>query len=146
MEVTVTTWVIALIGLVLLSLLGALQAVALLRPRAQWTIDNVYGGSPDNTDPKAYFAFNQASARADPFLLAPLQIVGSIGMLAGERWGFLLALMASVPLWYTAVYFYLWHRDLGYREPTFTYWVLILGMWPVFGIVESVYCFTRLIE
>ena len=102
MEVTAATWVIALIGLALISLLGALQVVALLRPREQWTIDNVYGGSPDNTDPKAYFAFNQASAWADPFLLAPLQIVGSIGMLAGERWGFLLALMASVPLWYTA--------------------------------------------
>ena len=146
MEVTVTTWVIALIGLALVSLLSALQVVALLRPRAQWTIDNVYGGSPDNTDPKAYFAFNQASAWADPFLLAPLQIVGSISMLSGERWGFLLALMASVPLWYTAVYFYLWDCDLCCRQPTFTYWVIIWGMWPVFGIVESVYCFTRLIE
>ena len=146
MEVTVATWVIALIGFALISLLGALQIVALLRPRARWTIDNVYGGSPDNTDPKAYFAFNRASAWADPFLLAPLQIAGSIGMLAGDRWGFLLALMASVPFWYTAVYFYLWDRDLGYREPTFTYWVIMWGMWPVFGIVEGVYCFIRLIE
>lgn len=146
MEVTVATWVIALIGFTLISLLGALQIVALLRPRARWTIENVYGGSPDNTDPKAYFAFNRASAWADPFLLAPLQIAGSIGMLAGDRWGFLLALMASVPLWYTAVYFYLWDRDLGYREPTFTYWVIMWGMWPVFGIVEGVYCFIRLIE
>lgn len=146
MEVTAATWVIALIGLALISLLGALQVVALLRPREQWTIDNVYGGSPDNTDPKAYFAFNQASAWADPFLLAPLQIVGSIGMLAGERWGFLLALMASVPLWYTAVYFYLWDRDLGYRQPTFTYWVITWAMWPVFGVVEGIYCFVRLVE
>ena len=146
MEVTAATWVIALIGLALISLLGALQVVALLRPREQWTIDNVYGGSPDNTDPKAYFAFNQASDWADPFLLAPLQIVGSIGMLAGERWGFLLALMASVPLWYTAVYFYLWDRDLGYRQPTFTYWVITWAMWPVFGVVEGIYCFVRLVE
>jgi len=144
--VTAATWVIALIGLALISLLGALQVVALLRPREQWTIDNVYGGSPDNTDPKAYFAFNQASAWADPFLLAPLQIVGSIGMLAGERWGFLLALMASVPLWYSAVFFYLWDRDLGYRRPTFMYWVVTWAMWPVFGVVEGIYCFVRLTE
>ncbi|MDH4147480.1 MAG: hypothetical protein OEY23_20175 [Acidimicrobiia bacterium] len=146
MEVTTATWVIALIGFALVSLLGALQVVALLRPRERWTIDNVYGGSPDNTDPTAYFAFNQASAWADPFLLVPLQIVGSIGMLAGQRWGFLLALMASVPLWYTAVYFYLWDRDLGYRQPTFAYWVLTWGMWPVFGVVEGIYCFVRLVE
>ena len=146
MEVTAATWAIALIGLVLMSLLAALQLVALVRPRARWTIDNVYGGSPDDTDPDAYFAFNRASAWADPFLLAPLQIAGSIGMLLGERWGFLLALMASVPFWYTAVFFYVWDRDLGFRRNTLSYWVLTWGMWPVFGVVESAYCFVRLIE
>lgn len=46
MEVTAATWIVALVGLVLIALLGGLQLVALLRPRAQWTIDNVYGGSP----------------------------------------------------------------------------------------------------
>ena len=64
MEVTVTTWAIALIGLGLISLLASLQLVAVLRRRASWTIDNVYGGSPDQTDPVAYFAFNQAFAWA----------------------------------------------------------------------------------
>jgi hypothetical protein len=145
MEVTATTWIVALVGLVLIGLLGSLQLVALLRPRAQWTIDNVYGGSPEDTDPAAYFAFNQATAWADPFLLVPLQVGASIGMLLGERWGFLLGLPASVPFWYTAVFFYFWDRDLGIRRNSFGYWVLTWGMWPVFGIVEGVYCFIRLL-
>jgi hypothetical protein len=76
----------------------------------------------------------------------PLQIGGSIGMLAGERWGFLLALMASVPFWYTAVAFYIWDRDLGFRKRTASYWVITWGMWPVFGVIESVYCLVRLLE
>ena len=146
MEVTTATWAIALTGLGLISLLSALQLVALVRPRAQWTIDNVYGGSPDDTDPNAYFAFNRASAWADPLLWAPLQVAGSIGMLLGERWGFLLALMASVPFWYTAVFFYFWDRDLGFRRNTVAYWIVTWGMWPVFGVVEGVYCFVRLVE
>lgn len=146
MEVTAATSVIAVTGLGLIVSLGTLQIVALVRPRATWTIDNVYGGSPDETDPKAYFAFNQASAWADPFLWAPLQIVGSIGMLLGERWGFLLGLMASVPFWYTAVFFYFWDRDLGFRKNTLGYWVVIWGMWPVFGVAEGFYCFVRLVE
>lgn len=146
MDVTATTWVIALTGLALISLLATLQLVAVFRPRAAWTIENVYGGSPEDTDPKAYFAFNQACAWADPFLWAPLQIVGSVGMLLGERWGFLLALVASVPFWYTAVFFYFWDRDLGFRKPTFNYWVVVWGMWPAFGVVEGVYCFVRLLE
>jgi hypothetical protein len=145
-EVTTATWAIALTGLGLISLLTALQLVAVVRPRAKWTIDNVYGGSPDDTDPQAYFAFNRASTWADPFLWAPLQVTGSVGMLLGERWGFLLALMASVPFWYTAVFFYLWDRDLGFRRNTAAYWVVTWGMWPVFGVVEGIYCFVRLIE
>jgi hypothetical protein len=41
---------------------------------------------------------------------------------------------------------FIWDRDLGYRKNTFTYWVFIWGMFPVFGILESVYCFVRLLE
>jgi hypothetical protein len=145
-DVTALTWVVAITGLVLIVLLGGLQLVAALRPRAAWTIANVYGGSPDDTDPKAYFAFNQGSAWADPFFWAPLQIAGSIGMLLGERWGFMLALMASVPFWYTAIWIYIWDRDMGFRENTFTYWVIVWGIWPAFGILEGMYSFYRLLD
>lgn len=145
MEVTTATWIVALSGLGLIAVLSGLQLVAVIKPHAQWTIDNVYGGSPEDTDPAAYFAFNQSSAWADPFLWAPLQVAGSIGMLLGERWGFLLALMASVPFWYTAVFFFIWDRDLGFRENTARYWIIIWGLWPAFGIVEGAYCFARLL-
>jgi hypothetical protein len=145
-EVTVATWFVAIVGLVLIILLGGLQLVAVLRPRSAWTIENVYGGSPDTTDPTAYFAFNQGYAWADAIFWAPLQIAGSIGMILGHRWGFLLALVASVPFWYTAIPIFIWDRDLGYRRNTSTYWVFIWAMWPAFGIAEGIYCFVRLME
>ena len=146
MEVTAATWLVAIAGLLLMFLLGGLQLVAVLRPRSAWTIENVYGGSPETTDPKAYFAFNQGYAWADAIFWAPLQIAGSIGMILGYRWGFLLALVASVPFWYTAIPIFIWDCDLGYRRNTFTYWVIIWGMFPAFGIVEGIYCFVRLME
>lgn len=145
MEVTSLTWVVAIGGLLLMGLLASLQAVALVNPRAQWTIDNVYGGSPEGTDPKAYFAFNQGYAWADPIYWAPLQITGSIGMVLGQRWGFLLALMASVPFWYTAIPIFIWDRDMGFRQNTFVYWVIVWGMFPAYGVVAGVYCFVRLL-
>ena len=144
MEVTTLTWVIAAVGLVLILLLGSLQFVAVLRPRTEWTIKNVYGSSPEDTDPKAYFAFNQGYAWADSFLWAPLQIAGSIGMLLGERWGFLLALAASIPFVYTAIPIFIWDRDMGFRENTLFYWLIVWGIWPAFGVVEFVYCLVRL--
>lgn len=145
MEVTPLTWVIALAGLVLIVLLAALQLFAVVRPRARWTIDNVYGSDPSATDPTAYFAFNQGLAWADPFFWAPIQIAGSIGMLAGQQWGFLLALMASVPFWYTAILLFIWDRDLKFRKASAAYWVT-WGIWPVFGVAEGTYCFVRLLE
>jgi hypothetical protein len=146
MDVTLSTWIISIAGLAIIGLLGALQLVAVLRPRAEWTIENVYGGSPEDTDPTAYFAFNQGFARADVFAWVPLQIAGSIGMMLGERWGFLLALAGSVPFVYTAFNMFIWDRDLGFRQPTFTYWVFVWGMFPAFGVIEGVYTFVRLLD
>ncbi len=144
MDVTAWTWAVAIAGLALIGIIFAVQLIAVLRPRAEWTVENVYGGDPSATDPTAYFAFNQGFAWADTVFWAPLQVAASIGMLLGERWGFALGIAASVPFWYTAVLFFIWDRDLGFRRPTFGYWVVVWGMWPVFGLVEGVYCLLRL--
>ena len=92
----------------------------------------------------AYFAFSQGYAYADVFLWAPLQFAGSIGMLAGQQWGFLLALVASIPYVYTAIPIFIWDRDLGFRENTLFYWLIVWGIWPLFGVIQFVYCFARL--
>ena len=146
MEVTALTWIVAIGGLLLIGLLAVLQLIAVLNPRGAWTIRNVYGGDPSRTDPRAYFAFNQGWAWVDAFLWAPIQIAGSVGMVLGERWGFLLALIASVPFVYSAIPIFIWDRDLGFRRSPFAYWVLTWGMFPSFGALEMVYCFFRLLE
>jgi hypothetical protein len=146
MDVTTGTWAVALGGLILMALLGGLQLVAVAKPRSEWTIDNVYGGDPADTDPRAYFAFNQGYAWADSLFWAPLQIAGSIGMLLGQRWGFLVALMASVPFWYTAIPIFIWDRDMGFRRNTVFYWVVVWGMFPVYGIVAGAYILVRLLQ
>lgn len=145
MDVTAFTRVVALGGLILMALLGGLQLVAVVRPRAAWTVANVYGGEPNATDETAYFAFNQGFAWADVALWAPLQIAGSIGMLMGERWGFLLALAASLTFVYTAIQFFIWDRDLGFRKNTLGYWIVVWAMWPAFGLLQGVYTFLRLL-
>ncbi len=145
MDVTPLTWLVASTGLALIGILAGLQLVAVLRPREPWTVDNVYGGSPDATDGAAYFAFNQGYAWADTFFWAPLQIAGSIGMLLGYRWGFLLASMASVPYWYSAVSLFIWDRDLRFRKSTLSYWTTF-AIFPVYGIAAGLYCFLRLLD
>ena len=145
MEVTILTWIVGVAGLLIMGLLVALQLVAVVNPRGEWTIDNVYGGDPKHTDPKAFFAVNQGYAWADTFFWGPIQITGSIGMLLGHRWGFLLALIGSVPFCYTAITIFIWDRDMGFRKNTFVYWAFVWGMFPLFGVFEMIYCFVRLV-
>jgi hypothetical protein len=145
MEVTLLTWIVAVAGLVIMGLLFALELVAVFRPRGEWTVKNVYGSDPSATDARAYFAYNQGLAWADVLFWAPIQLAGSIGMLAGQRWGFLLALMGAVPFVYTAITIFVWDRDMGFRRRTFEYWVIVWGMFPAFGILEMAYCFWRLL-
>jgi hypothetical protein len=146
MEVTILTWVVGVAGLFIMGLLVSLQLVAVFKPRAEWTLENIYGGDASGTDPKAFFAFNQGYAWADTLFWGPIQIIGSIGMLLGQRWGFLLALMGSVPFLYSAITIFIWDRDMGFRRNTFVYWVVVWGMFPAFGLLEMVYCFLRLMS
>ena len=71
-------------------------------------------------------------------------MAGSIGMLLGNRWGFLLALIGSVPFVYSAITIFIWDRDMGFRRNTFGYWVFVWGIFPAFGVLEMIYCFARL--
>jgi len=145
MDVTIATWAVAVTGLMLIVLLGTFQGVAVANPRDDWTVRNVYGGDPAHTDPTAYFSHNQGYAWADVFFWAPLQIGAAIGMLLGERWGFLLGLAASVPFVYSAILIYIWDRDLEFRRNDLTYW-FVWVMWPAFGVIQGLYCFVRLLE
>ena len=145
MEVTALTWVVGIAGILIMGILFSAQLIAVIKPRSEWTIKNVYGAEPGTTDPKAFFAVNQGYAWADVMFWGPIQFVGSVGMLMGFPWGFLLALIGSVPFVYTAITIFIWDRDMGYRKNTFTYWVFVWAMFPAFGMVEMVYCFVRLL-
>ncbi len=54
--------------------------------------------------------------------------------------------MASVPFWYSAILIFVWDRDMGVRRNTVHYWIVILGMFPAYGIIEGIHCFTTLLE
>jgi hypothetical protein len=49
MDVTIWTIVIAVVGLMIAGVLLAAQLVAGIRPKSRWTIDNIYGGSPERS-------------------------------------------------------------------------------------------------
>jgi hypothetical protein len=54
MGVRALTVVVAVLGLLIMGLLALLEWVAVVRPRGEWTVRNVYGGDHSATDARAY--------------------------------------------------------------------------------------------
>ena len=133
MEVTDNTRIVAVLGLFMITLLEVFQFMILLRPRSEQSL----------TPPEVY---DLGWAYADTLWSLPLQIGGSVGMLLGRKWGFLLALVASTFYVYSSIFIFVWDRDLGLREKTFVYWVIVWGMWPAYGLLEGLYAFVRLMQ
>ena len=146
MAVTRATVVVAVFGVVTMGILFFAQLCAVLAPQSQWTIDNIYGGNITVTDSTAYFAYHQGWAKIDVFFACPLQFLASYGMLRGRKWGFLMALAAAVPPFYSSVPIFIWDREkMGGRENTIEYWAFVWGQFPLLGLVEGIYCFLRLL-
>ncbi|MDC1142132.1 hypothetical protein OAU50_03500 [Planctomycetota bacterium] len=144
MELTTNAMVLAIVGTALMTLLFALQLIAVVRPESPWTIKNVFKGDPDTTDRKAYFAFNKGLAWADVIFWGPLQFASCIGILACERWGYVFAMGSAVPFIYTGITLFVWDREMGIRESTTSYWAL-WAVFPVFGAIQFLYCSWRLL-
>jgi hypothetical protein len=78
MEVTTLTGIVAVAGMLSMACLGRLQLTAALRPRGSWVIENVYGGSSESTDSKAYFALNQGIDWAETIFWAACSLPAAL--------------------------------------------------------------------
>ena len=146
MEVTVTTWAIALIGLGLISLLASLQLVAVLRPACDLDRRQRVRRVTRSDRPRRLLRVQPGQCLGRPILVgtaadrrqhrhAPRRAVGIPACAHG----------LGAVLVHVGVLLHLGPRP-RLPENTFNYWFVIWGMWPVFGVTEGVYCFVRLLE
>ena len=105
---TLTTWVLVIFGLVFVfAILLYGQILMVLRPHSQKTKDLLIGKGEDWRD-KTHFRFSVGGAWADLLFWLPMLLTGSIGVLFGYRWGYVLWAVSggisayiSIILWFT---------------------------------------------
>ena len=141
---TIITWVLVVFGLVTcLPLFGA-QLVMLFKPSSQKASDILIGKGKEWRD-KTHFHSALGMAWADWLLLAPLLMAGSVGVLSGHLWGYVLwAAAGAISLYINIV---LWILEKKYVYPSqgpLIYYTYYWGFFIYWGTAVLIYSTLRL--
>ena len=140
-EPTTITWIIALFGVItFLPLLGA-QLVMILKPNSQITKDLIIGKGEDWRD-KTHFKSALAFAWADLIIILPLFILGTILVIQGQLWGYVVWISLGVLSIYFSILFWVLEKEYTYKSAGwiayFTYFWGFFLYWGVGVIIHSV--------
>lgn len=143
-EPTAVTWILVIFGAVTLVPLFLVQLVILLKPRSRLASDLLVGKNRtwrDNT----HFRLAYGCAWGDWLILLPLATVGSVAVINGYAWGYLLwAAAAVITLYINTV---LWFVERQYVLPAFgalAYYTCYWGFFMVWGAAAFCYALLRL--
>lgn len=144
LEPTLITWVLVLFGILQMLPLLIVQFFMILRPGSQRVKDIIIGKGEDwrdRTHRRSAYGF----AWADWMLQIPLGIAGSIGVLLGTPWGYVLWGAAGSICLYANVF--LWFLEKEYVYPScgpLAYYTYYWGFFVLWGAAALVYAALRL--
>lgn len=143
-ERTIVTWVLVIFGVIALLPLLYAQLTILVQPHGQKAKDILIGKGEDWRD-KTHFRSAYGFAWADWILLIPLFVSGSIGVLLGSGWGYVLwAAAGTISLYINIV---LWFMEKEYVYPScgpLAYYTYYWGFFVVWGGAALAYAALRL--
>ena len=143
-EPTKVTWILVIFGAVTLLPLFFAQLVILFRPDSKNARDILIGKGEDWRD-NTHFRSAYGLAWADWLLLLPLAVSGSIGVLTGHSWGYVLWACAGALSLYINIY--LWILERKYVYPScgpLAYYTYYWGFFVYWGAAAVAYSVIRL--
>ena len=141
MQATLVTWILVIFGVITLMPLFWAQVAMLLRPDSQETRNLIIAKGEQWRD-KTHFKVALGGAWADWLFFVPLFVVGSIGMLLSQPWGYVLFGAAGACSLYVNII--LWFTEKEYVYPTrgplkyFTYYWGFFVYWGALALTYSV--------
>ena len=138
MQPTIVTWILVIFGAITLVPLLLIQLLMLVKPNSQKTKDLIVAKGEDWRD-KTHFAW------ADWLIVAPLLTLGSIGVILGYAWGYVLwGAAGSISLYINIV---LWFLEKEYVYPSrgaLAYYSYYWGFFVYLGALALAYSAMRL--
>jgi hypothetical protein len=141
MQPTLVTWALVVFGAVTLAPLVVAQLAMLVKPHSQQARDMLIAKGEDWRD-ETHFRSALGCAWADWLLMVPLVASGSIGVLLGHAWGYVLWGAAGSMVLYINIV--LWFMEKKYVYPSrgairyFTYYWGFFVYWGALALAYSV--------
>ena len=138
------TWLLVLFGALTLLPLVLAQLAMLIRPNSRRAKDILIGKGEDWRD-KTHFRSAYGFAWADWALLVPFGLAGSIGVLVGHPWGYVLWGAAGTMSLYSNLVLWFLEREYVYpsRGPL-AYYTYYWGFFILWGVAALGYSAFRL--
>ncbi len=144
MPPTPVTWALVIFGVITLMPLFLAQISMLIRPDSRGTRNLLIGKGEDWRD-RTHYRFSRGAAWTDWLFFVPLFVAGSIGVLQGESWGFVLFGAAGACSLYINII--LWFTEKEYVYPSrgpFRYFTYYWGFFVVWGALALAYSVVRI--
>ena len=144
LEPTVVTWILIIFGAITLVPLLFAQLTILVDPQGQRARD-VLVAKGENWRDRTHFRSAYGFAWADWLLVVPLTTAGSVGVLLGEAWGYVLwGAAGAISLYVNVV---LWFMEKEYVYPSrgpLAYYTYYWGFFVIWGATALGYAAFRL--
>jgi hypothetical protein len=138
-ETTVLTWVIALFGAITFFPLFGAQLIMLFNPKGQKAKDLIIGKGADWRD-RTHFKSALAFAWADIIIILPLFILGTVLVLNGQQWGYIIWLSLGVLSIYFSILFWVMEKEYTYKLVGWlAYYTYFWGFFLYWGMGAIVY-------
>jgi hypothetical protein len=142
---TLTTWVLVIFGLVFVfAILLYGQILMVLQPHSRKTKDLLIGKGEDWRD-KTHLRFSVGGAWADLLFWLPALLAGSVGVLFGYRWGYVLWAVSGGISAYISIILWFTEKEYVYSHwGPLIYFTVYWGFPIYWGLVVVLYSVLRL--
>jgi hypothetical protein len=124
---SLVTWILVAFGIVFIFLpMLYVQLMVVLRPQGQKTKDLIIGKGEDYRD-KTHFRMSYGMAWADLLIWLPFLLIGSVGVLIGELWGYIFWATSGAISVYINIHLWFSEREYVYKKTGFWPIILIFG-------------------
>ncbi len=144
MEPTLVTWLLVVFGVITLTPLIVIYGIFLHDPHASKSRDLMIGEGKDWRD-KTHFRLNLGFAWTDFLFFIPLFVSGSVGVLLGQAWGYVLFGAAGACMLYINII--LWPVEKAHVYPALgplRYFTYFWGFFVYWGALALAYSALRI--
>jgi len=121
-----------------------IQALAVFRPHDRKTKDMLVGKGGDYHD-KTYFTFCRGTGWADLFIQLPLVVVGSITVLFGQPWAYMIWFAgASITIYIHLVLVFVEGKHIYTNWGPLAFFTYGWGLWVYWAIIVFIYSLVRM--